>query len=279
VKANKTIMKFSVIFAIVLASIGSLKSQTVHVINCRFIVSNVYTCDLNGARLPDDDGIEIVIEGSHQPGRSNDDVLRVDVANFNDIPFIVTQFFTKFPNLGNMGIFVSGLRRIQPNAFANARNLTRFSLYDNMLRSVPASAFIGASNLDYLSLSYNTIENVDETAFAGLSTLRSLFLERNRIQQLPTNVFAPLTSLEHLNLSINQLTSLDGRIFANNHQLRNFDSYSNRINAVGRNIFDGLERLFIVDLTSNVCVSQRWILTGNTTVETVRGDMVRCFGN
>lgn len=274
-------MKFSVFLAIVLACMGSatVKSQTVYVINCDFMVMDVYTCDVNRANLPDNDGIEVLIDGSHQTGRGNSDVLRVDVANFNNIPFIVSQFFDTFPNLANFGVFLGGLTRIQPNAFRNARSLTRINIYDNRLRSLQANSFTGATNLAFLSLSKNEIETVDSSAFAGLSTLRSLFLERNRIQQLPADVFAPLTSLEQLNLSINQLTSLDGRLFANNQRLRNFDAFANRINAVGRNIFDNSSDLFIVDLTSNTCVSQRWVLSGNVTIDTVRGDLIRCFEN
>lgn len=268
-------------FKIILIVLGlsEIKGQIVN-LNCLFAVTaNVYTCQISGASVEDNENANIIIGGQHQQGFGDGDVRRVNIF-LSNIPFVVSQFFTTFVNVSALTISSAGLTRIQTNAFANAQNLNDLSINANqLLTTIHANAFQGAPNLVNMDLLGNQIETINGAAFTGLSSVLQIFLDHNRLQVLPANVFQPLLSLQGLYLSNNQLESLSGRLLAHNNDMRRLEIARNRINAIGRSFLDGTPRLSFFDTVGNNCTNSLWNIGGVTTIETVRLGLSTCFDN
>lgn len=248
-------MKLSCIIFIALGIIASANAQVVN-IQCTFQnIGGLYTCSMFGITLNDNENADIVIGGLHFPDRGDADVERVQIS-FSSIPFIITQFFTTFPNLADIQISGAGLQRIQSNAFANARNLRTVSItLNNQFRTVNANAFNGASDIRSIDLSSNAIDSIHETAFTGATTLEVLFIQNN------------------------QLETIEGRLLANNTRVTQLNINSNQVNAIGRTFLDSLTGLQLFGANDNVCVNQSWVIGGTTTIETVRQGLTTCFNN
>lgn len=277
-------MKISI--CIIAVAIGLLtlsepvKAQNVQV-NCNFaVLSFVYSCELNGVTIPDNENANFVIGGVHGPGQGNADVGRILIL-FSNIPFVITQLFVAFPNVHEIVIWNDiGLNRIQSNAFANAGNLRLATVSGcSNFTSIQANAFTGALNLHRLDLVSSGIETIHETAFNGLSSLIEFHLNQNHIRRLPVNVFRPLTALLSLFLSNNFIESIDGNLFAHNSEIIGIHISNNGVNAIGRNFFDGIPRLQFFNMLDNVCINNFFTIGGSTTIEMVRQALSTCFDN
>lgn len=270
-------LKLSII--LLLLGLGKVQSQTVN-LNCVFgLVNNVYTCQLAGITIVDNENANIVIGGTHNSGYNNAGVRRVNILNSN-IPFVVRQLFTSFVNLEGLNIANGGLTRIQSNALTGASNLREFLASNNvLLQRIEANAFAGAPNLSFVDLFQNGLDSIHENAFTGLSRLEFLNADYNQIRTLPVNVFRPLTSLTAVSLGTNVLETLDGRIFENNRLLNTVLLDGNQINAMGRNLLDGLFQMSFFSILRNRCANSQWRVGGGTTLDSIRTGLNICFNN
>lgn len=181
--ASKTVCIFVVV---AIAAFSSAQAEVFN-IPCEFQVmsgTDWYACVINDVTVPDDENLEIVFVGEHLPGPGLDDsrVEWVDIRRSN-IPFIMSELFTTFPNLEILN-HPTNLLRIHPNAFANASNLDQFSTQSNTkLQSIPANAFAGARNLRFLMIRFGGVQTIDENAFNGLENLNNLILEGQDLEQ------------------------------------------------------------------------------------------------
>lgn len=226
-------------------------------INCNFVFyGNQYTCDLVGVIVADNEQANFIIGGQHFSGHGNNDVRRLRII-FSNIPFIITQLFTTFPNINAIFIWRAGLRRIQPNAFINTRGVVEF----------------GMSN--------NPIEDINENAFNGLFEVRRMFLEYNQIRQLHFSSFQNMPLLEWLHCRGNQLETLDGRLIANNQLLVQIRFDGNQIIGIQRSFLDNQPSLSWLDLRGNRCIDRQWWLTGGNAVsiDSIRQELDTCFNN
>lgn len=272
-------MKLIFAFTILaLCGLTAIKAQVVNV-QCTFLtVDSTYTCQIFGISVADNENANFVIGGVHQPGNTNAHVNRVSIL-FSGVPFIITQLFTTFPFLRNLQI-MSGLTRIQSNAFANAPNLWNVEIMENpSLQTIHANAFSGAPNIRILDMHRNGIETIHATAFAGLNSLQSLFIEGNQIRQLPWNLFLSTFSLQRIVLDDNQLGSIDGRLFSNNTRMVRIDMARNQINAIQRTFLDRMPALSSLNMQGNICANSFWTIGGGTTIETIRQGLQTCFNN
>lgn len=269
---------FSVL-AILLCLSAKVKGDDFNV-NCVFaVLSNIYTCQLIGVTIPDDEELNFIIGGQHLPGRTNSDVSRITIQNSNT-PFIVPQLFETFPNTVDFFLANGALNRIQSNAFADAAELRLILITGNReIEEIQADAFKGATNLFVLDMFANRIESIDEHAFNGLDSLMQIFLENNELHELPPHVFRPLKLLQVLFLNNNLLEVLDGRLLASNTQITSISISINQINAIGRTFFDNLENLQFFAAVGNECVDNNWAITGDTTIDTIREELSECFDN
>lgn len=269
------------VLCVIAGLLTAVQTQTVNV-NCNFSDVAGYTCHLFGAAVEDNPNANFVIGGQHLPGRTDADVRQIMIFNSN-IPFIIPQMFTTFPNVEWFVIFNGGLTRVQSNAFADARRLTGVTISSggtaSTFETIEANAFNGASSLLTLDLTDNAITSIHETAFTGLNLLWGLALINNRIHQLDPIILHPLTSLEVLYVQDNLLISIDGRLLANHQRIREVNFSANQINAIARNFLDNLPNLLEFNMLGNICADEFWRIEGTTTVETVREGLQECFNN
>lgn len=264
----------------------------------------IYRCSINDGVVPDDDALNISFDGEHVDGLNDTKVNEVHIKN-SETPFIIVNHLVKaFPSLDGIWIWPSGLTRIQPNAFTQARNLDHFYITRNPdLRVIPANAFEGASklttleilecgvdtihenafngldSLQLLSLSSNQIHQLPPAAFSGLDNLRSLTLNNNKIHQLPPNIFQPLVALMSIHIDRNDIKFIDERLFAFNAQIEAISLSHNWINEIGWNFLDGMQRLRSFHFIDNVCADNSWEIADSTgvTLQTIRDGLASCF--
>lgn len=262
---------------LVFLNLSATEAQVVN-LNCLFTVINgIYTCSFVDVIITNDN-VPVNIVRQHLPGRTDADVLRVEITSSN-ISSIFTEVFTLFSNMESFQVTTTTLNRVQSNAFANARNLRTALFIFNQMVEVQSNGFTGASNLLDLEIFSSQLELIHETAFNGLTSLQMLYLERNQLHQLSANVFRPLVQLEYLSLTENQLSSLDGRLLESNTRLSFLSLASNRINAIGRNFVDNLTSLRSFNTLGNICTSNFWAIDSSTTLDTVRQQLSTCFNN
>lgn len=267
--------------AVILLGLTFVDSQAVTTLNCEFVNSNVsrYTCRISGVSIPDDENIEVVIAGRHQANFTDKDVEGIELFSSN-IPFIVPQLFTTFPNVHHMIINRGGLVRIQPKAFFSAFNLQTLIIMNEQLSTLDEFAFNGAFGLEILDIWQCQLQNISENTFENLPSLRLVHLERNQLSELPKNVFAPISNLETVLISRNNLSSLPNELFANNQRLTRVGVSNNRISSIGRNFLDNMKSLRRFDANGNVCVDDAWIVDDvNVTVGNIRDGLSECFAN
>jgi Leucine-rich repeat (LRR) protein len=265
---------------LVFCAISSIASQEIR-LNCNFVMIQFsYGCLVDRVNLPTaNENSNIVIGGQHQPGKTNADVKRVSV-EFSEISFVVNQLFTTFPNVNDLYIHLTTLKKFHLGAFNNARNLENLSIkFNNDLREISARAFVGAQSLVKLNLARNQLESIDAAAFDGLKSLTTLDLKWNNLQQLPGTVFSVLPALQNIYLTDNKLVKLEGGLFSSNLELLEILIHSNQINAIGQNFLVGLTKLQVFSANNNICVDRAWVIGGSTTIETVRQALAKCFNN
>lgn len=268
-----------IILLAVVFSVAFVKTQTTEV-NCWFIeVWGIYTCRIPNFHIDNDnENQNIEITGIHIPGRSNDDVVNVEIHD-SRTTFVITQLMTSFVNMTGMQIFSSELNRIQLNAFGNAANLETLEITGNHLTSLGPMSFFG-TRLTWLDLDNNRIDTIHVNAFAGLSTLRELNITRNRLQELHPNVFNPLTGLTIIRLDYNQLVRIQTQLFANNLPLIEISLGWNQINAVGPTFIDHLPVISTFRMPVNQCASISYIgFTPEFLRVNVRLGLAQCMAN
>lgn len=266
---------------VILLLSGSSAQEAEVTVTCNFIFTQqtVYTCSLSSLVIADEADQTFIFDVSgHLEGRTNDDVMKIEVFG-GDVPFIVAELFETFPNVRFYTTSFAGLRRIQSNAFADAGNLETFISFTNPLVVIEPNAFLGAEKLTMLDFDTNEIEKIAENAFDGLTALEILNLSSNKIYFLYYNTFSKVNHLTYILLSDNQIETLDGRLFSENPLLRDVSFYGNQINAIDSNFFDGLDQLLQFDMRFNICADANWVITGETTIDTVRQGLQSCFDN
>lgn len=271
-------MKFPII-TFVLFGLSAIRAENVNV-HCVFrVIANLYTCNLDEITLSTGGNFNIVIGGQHLEGRTNNDVEVVNVLNSN-VPFIIKELFTTFPNIDDLRILNGSLTEIKAGDFAYANKLRILNTRNNpKLTFVGVNAFTGASNLQSLILQVNQIANLDEGVFNGLSNLVYLSVEDTLIYDIPANIFSSLTKLQYVSMSNNQLSSLDGKLFANNPEMFMMMFANNHIKSIGRQFLDNLNGLKGLNLQGNSCVNQFFSIDIIRTIKYIKEGLSQCFDN
>lgn len=271
----KLVSRILVLFGL----LATIQAQNVN-INCNFFhTGGFYTCFLIEINIPDNINANFIIGGQHLAGFNNANVQQVQVFASN-MHFIVTQFFTTFPNLSRFFLSHGGLNRIQSNAFANAQFLIDIFIFGNPnLTQLHSNAFTGAANLDILTLDHNAIETIHETAFAGVNRIRSFEIGDNRLRTIRFNQFHTMPLLQRIAISDNLLETLDGRLLSHTPQVTFFLFARNQVKSIGRNIFDNVPNIEVINGNDNVCTDGFWVIGDIHSIESIRRDLATCFDN
>lgn len=255
------------------------KGQNVE-IRCNFNMDGAerYSCDAGEFSISQSNSQTITIVGNHLPNQTNMDVVSTVVSN-QPLPFVITEFFTTFPNLRHYTTF-GGLHEIQEDAFQLAQNLEDFSVFISPLRELPAYSFSEATKLTHLGIvQCDNFERIDHNALFGLNNLEIIQILATSLRFIPENVFSSLTNLKIIDLSDNRIQTLPARLFDNNLILEDINFYYNNMNAVARGFvenFVNLRNLREFTFIGNSC--------GNSTyhpsnVNPIHSALQQCYEN
>lgn len=106
------------------------------------------------------------IEGQHQPGKSNKDVIRVEFrVTVNFIPRGLKSFF---PNLTQLSIYNCGLKSVTRNDLKEFKNLQCLWLGQNALTTLPDDLFEDTRKLTEITFSKNKISTMSSKLFSPI---------------------------------------------------------------------------------------------------------------
>lgn len=225
-----------------------------------------------------DPSYNVTFSGQHRGGRNNSDVRNVRITN-SQVPFIIRDIFTVFPNVYAMQVDNGGLEEIQGSAFARAANLRVLNFVRNNITSLTADTFINLPFLEELNFVSNNIVNISVNAFIGLQNLISLRFQDDSISTFLPFTFRPLNNLRNIYLTGLRLQRIDGRLFASNRFLRILDLQDNSIDAIQSTFLNNLANIQIINLMENNCVNYFFSIEGNLTIPDVQSNLTTCFNN
>jgi Leucine-rich repeat (LRR) protein len=262
-----------------LASFASTQTEPVPV-ECSFVVTVAgrYACTFIGVTIENDVNLNFTIGGIHEEGRTNEDVIQVQI-EFSNIPFIFKEIFETFPNLEFLTVIRGGLVTFQENAFFDARKLRVINFRDNVLPVFYPHAFVGATNVRILVLNGNDIEKLSKHALVGLNSLDFIVLDGNLIEEFPEDFFRPAIRLNTLDANLNRISRIHGDTFARKYQVESVRFASNQINAIGRRFLDNLNLKISFNFLRNVCINRLFVLGFTGTNAELEAELEPCFQN
>lgn len=120
-------------------------------------------------------GYIIEVTGSHESGKTNDDVRGLLMKN-QQSPFIPKGIAQFFPNLEAFWSENCGFTRISKKDFEPFRKLKQVHFYMNKIETLDADLFLANPMIQHISFARNPLKHVDLGTFDGLKDLRSLYL-------------------------------------------------------------------------------------------------------
>jgi hypothetical protein len=257
-----------------------VKTQNEKVLACGFWFNslNDYECMIENLEIEIHQNQTIRLVGNHLGNYTNLDVVTFTITRSN-IPFIIKEVFTTFPNLRNFNVANTGLRWIQWDAFRNCDTLTRITMRDNpQLSLIEPLAFAGASNVQRMIINNASLSDLHDNTFVGMSQLQYLSMERNRITKFSPRTLRPLLRLEELHLWFNLFEVLTPEMFRYNNRLTDLTFADNRINAIDRNFLQPTPLMTILMLQDNACIHFN-IIFGIHSEATIQRVLEPCFQN
>lgn len=189
--------------------------QTQANLKCRFgKLGSSYTCFLT---IYNPLGLDnfTSIDGIHQPGLSNSDVIfiQLDMTTQSVTKNIPSVFCRIFPNLVQIWIFDNQVEEIGPDSFRFCQNLRDIQLRNNTITRVAERAFDHNPNLIFINLMINQISELPLGIFRQVTRLRDLDIDTNKLKVIHSNWFSPTQRLDILFLDENETEAVDERIF------------------------------------------------------------------
>ncbi|KAG5683944.1 hypothetical protein PVAND_013200 [Polypedilum vanderplanki] len=170
-------MLFTFLF-IILLQCCKISDQII--LECEFkSILDFYTCTAKNFQTTFNDRNVTCINGTHQRGYTNDDVIQVDI-EYQNCPFLPLNLNNVFPNLKNLMISKS-----------NVQHLLSGDLH-------------GLQHLQYLVLSNNPIDQIGHDFFLRMSNLISIVIENCHLKKIDPETFDFLPNLQLVSLSANE---------------------------------------------------------------------------
>jgi len=237
-----------------------------------------YGCRASEFLVSENSTQNIVIVGNHLPNYTNIDVVSTIITD-QPFPFIISEFFTSFPNLQTLHIY-GGLQEIQGNAFQSADNLQDLSIFTSPVRVLPAFALAGASRLIHFGMvQCENLERIDPNAFIGLNYIDIIDIIATGLRFIPENVFRTLNSLRLIDISDNRIQTIPARLFDNNLMLESIYFLDNNVNAVAKPFVDNffnLRNLQQFSVTGNSCGNSTYHPSNLNQIHTA---LEQCYDN
>lgn len=124
-----------------------------------------YCCEvINIFRNPAVHGVEAVIHGEHQPGKSNEDVTHLRIVS-KPVKIFPRNLISFFPNLLEVTIIDCGLETISRQDLVGLENLECLNIIVNQIKSLPDDLFADMRNLREIYFSSNSVEYISSRIF------------------------------------------------------------------------------------------------------------------
>eukprot|EP00043_Microstomoeca_roanoka_P018784 m.204627 g.204627 ORF g.204627 m.204627 type:complete len:1456 (-) comp16886_c2_seq7:2216-6583(-) len=168
------------------------------------------------------------------------------------IEWLPEGIFSRTTSLRQLDLYKNQLKKLNTTMFETLSHLTFLDLGENQLRTLSADDFLGLTALDTLYLDENLLTDIDEGAFRDLESLRVLWLHDNELSQLRPNVFRQLSRLAELDLGENRLSRMDTEdFFSGNPKLSFLSLAGNALTTITSHMLDQLSLLTRLHLQRN----------------------------
>ncbi|KAL7023679.1 hypothetical protein ACKWTF_012738 [Chironomus riparius] len=128
-----------------------------------------YACSVENAHTPETRMISF--SGKFKDDKSEKDVVHVSFSNCT-VTKVPQELTTIFPNLRQLLICNSKLRKISKKDLIEYKNLEIVSMMENELEYLPGDLFEGFKNLNYINFKKNKLMFIEPHILDGLGTMR-----------------------------------------------------------------------------------------------------------
>lgn len=155
------------------------QSETI-ILNCKYdrnswiILDPYYMCKATVNLSVDPDQSKATgVTGKHEPGKTNQDVIYLDIGN------------------QHLQLFPEGIEKIFPN-------LKAISAYHNKIKSITKYDLKAFPGLEFITFQNNDIMTLHDDLFTATPNLNSIGFHFNKISHIGFNTFKPLKNLKKL---------------------------------------------------------------------------------
>lgn len=180
--------------------------------------------------------------------------------NFNKTNFIngiiPNEIFQDFKAMREFEIQLS--KGLQTVRFMQGENLRSLYIISSDLETLDEFSFVKLENLKTLILNHNQIKSIHRRSFKNLRILEDIEIVNNSLTHLNPITFHNNLKLKSINLKSNKIKVILNDLFKLNINLVNIQLMNNQISFMERCPFATLNKLEKIDLTSNLCINQKW---------------------
>lgn len=186
--------------------------------------------------------------------------------------------FETFNNLERVMIMdCTGVPTLNTSFFDKKISLILFKNTD--LEVIGEEAFVGLSNVTTLSLNNNKIRKVHKDSFKDLISLEKIEMNSNDIESLDDDTFANNWKLQHVMMLNNKIKIITAQLFSRNPLLLSIELKNNEITQIEKDFNANLTKLERADFTSNLCVSENFVIARGRTWDYYNARFEKCNEN
>lgn len=159
-------------------------------------IGNVYTCTVKNMTImiPNENVTNII--GTHEKGKTNLDVRKLNIANPNRCLFIPAGFEKFFPNLTGLRVAQADLVSLTHDDLKWFPKLRNVDMFNNDLRTLSSDLFESTPKVDYLYFGDNMISEIGYDIFKPLKNLRKAVFQGNSCIHLNANIKTEIPSFQ-----------------------------------------------------------------------------------
>lgn len=204
-----------------------------------------YTC-----RIITENSNPIGIEGSHETGKTDDDIQSLEIFNQN-LKTFSPIYCRKFKNIKSFSTF-SSTDNYDEDSLENCSELKHLKISFTKTKSLPERLLHNNPKILTIEMHWNEkLTEIPEQFFWRQVDLVFLSLGNNGLEFLPRKVFSQNKKLEILNLEHNNLNTLNSMLFKNLNNLKKLNLNFNGIDELPADIFKHLSNLEELALWAN----------------------------
>jgi hypothetical protein len=159
-------------------------------------IGNVYACTVKNLTVTVLNENVTNIIGTHEKGKTNSDVHKLNIASSNTCEFLPRGFEKFFPALTGLRIAQAGLVSLTKHDISVFPKLRNCDMFNNRLTILGSDLFEGTPQLDYLYFGDNQLEEIGYDILKPLKNLRKAVFQGNRCIGKNANQRSEIASLQ-----------------------------------------------------------------------------------